>query len=303
MRIARTKAAEIARGVIERTFNVRVFRNNVRMFVTPGHFYSPIANPAECDRHIAKIDAAGVSDDLPGISLTRTDMIETWHALLPFLKSNPFTATRVAKYRYAFDNPFYSWGDGSVLHAMLRRYRPKRIIEIGCGWSSACMLDTIEHYLDGNCSITFIDPYPATLRYLMGTSTAQILEKSVQDVAVEIFSALAAGDVLFIDSSHVLRTGSDVCFELFEILPRLSAGVLVHFHDMFWPFEYPRAWAVHENRSWNELYAVRAFLTDNTRWRILFFNDYLAKLERSLVETTFPDFLRNSGGSLWIQRQ
>ena len=85
------------------------------------------------------------------------------------------------------------------------------------------MLDTIEHYLDGNCSITFIDPYPATLRYLMGTSTAQILEKSVQDVAVEIFSALAAGDVLFIDSSHVLRTGSDVCFELFEILPTAQA--------------------------------------------------------------------------------
>ena len=207
MRIARTKAVRIARGLIERTFNIRVSRNDVRMFVTPGHFYSPIANPAECDRHIAKIDAAGVPDDLPGIGLTRTEMIETWHALLPFLTSNPFTATKVARYRYAFDNPFYSWGDGSVLHAMLRRYRPRRIIEIGCGWSSACLLDTIEHYPDGNCSITFIDPYPATLRYLMGTSTAQILEKSVQEVAVEIFSTLAAGDVLFIDSSHVLRTG------------------------------------------------------------------------------------------------
>jgi hypothetical protein len=67
-------------------------------------------------------------------------------------------------------------------------------------------------------------------------------------------------NVLFIDSTHVLRTGSDVCFELFEILPRLSPGVLVHIHDMFWPFEYPRSWVVEENRSWNELYAVRAFL-------------------------------------------
>jgi len=94
-----------------------------------------------------------------------------------------------------------------------------------------------------------------------------------------------------------------VCFELFEILPRLSSGVLVHFHDMFWPFEYPRTWVVDENRSWNELYGVRALLTDNDAWRVLLFNDYLARLERPMIESTYPQFLRNSGGALWLMRR
>jgi hypothetical protein len=119
---------------------------------------------------------------------------------------------------------------------------------------------------------------------------------------LELFEQLQPGDFLFIDSTHILRTGSDVCFELFEILPRLASGVIVHFHDVFWPFEYPAEWIVDENRSWNELYALRAFLTDNGKWKILFFNNYFAKLERSLVEKTFPTFLRNPGGALWLQR-
>jgi len=119
---------------------------------------------------------------------------------------------------------------------------------------------------------------------------------------VTIYDELEAGDILFIDSTHVLRTGSDVVFELFEILPRLAKGVIVHFHDMFWPFEYPRSWAVEENRSWNELYAVRAFLINNDAWRVLFFNDYMRLFERDLIQRTYPNFLKNSGGALWLEK-
>ncbi len=120
----------------------------------------------------------------------------------------------------------------------------------------------------------------------------------VQHVPLSVFAALEAGDILFVDSTHVVRTGSDVCFELFEVLPCLARGVLVHIHDMFWPFEYSRQWAVEENRSWNELYAVRAFLSYNDAWRIVLFNDYLAKLERGMIEATYPQFLRSTGGAL-----
>ena len=134
-------------------------------------------------------------------------------------------------------------------------------------------------------------------------SRVRVFEKPVQQVPLSIFDALQAGDILFINSTHVLRTGGDVCFELFEILPRLSRGVLVHFHDMFWPFEYPRSWSVDENRSWNELYAVRAFLSYNDAWGIVLFNDYLAKLERPMIEATYPQFLHNSGGALWLLRR
>jgi hypothetical protein len=192
-----------------------------------------------------------------------------------------------------------------MLHAILLHYGPKRVIEIGSGWSSACIFDTVENYLEDSCKLTFIEPDLSILRDTLGDAAGhvEIIEKRVQNVPLEIFNTLEAGDILLIDSTHILRTGSDVCFELFEILPRLACGVLVHIHDMFWPFEYPRSWAVDDNRSWNELYAVRAFLTNNDAWRIVMFNDYLAKLEREMIEATYPAFLRNSGGALWLQRQ
>jgi Methyltransferase domain len=224
--------------------------------------------------------------------------------LLPFLASVPFSGPKGPHFRYYFDNPAYSWGDGSILHAMLRCHRPKRLIEIGSGWSSACTLDTVDHYLDGACHLTFIEPYPQLLRNILGEAMdrVRILEIPVQHVPPAVFEALDAGDILFVDSTHIVRTGSDVCFELFEILPRLAPGVLVHIHDMFWPFEYSRQWIVEQNRSWNELYAVRAFLSYNDTWRIILFNDYLAKLERGMIEATYPQFMRDTGGALWLQR-
>lgn len=187
---------------------------------------------------------------------------------------------------------------------MIRLYRPARFIEIGSGWSSACTVDTVLHYLTG-CDLTLIEPHAELLRNLLSdrAENIRVIESKVQDVPVEIFKNLQAGDILFIDSTHVLRTGSDVSFELFEILPNLAPGVLVHFHDMFWPFEYPREWVLDENRSWNELYAVRAVLTNNDQWSVLFFNNYFARFERPRIEETFPTFLRNSGGALWIVRE
>jgi hypothetical protein len=277
-------------------------QTTLKLFAPPGHFYSPIVNPLEADHHLAALEGAPTPDSIPGVMIDRAEMVQTWHRLLPFLTTVPFHESKKPPFRYAFDNPTYSWGDGSILHAMIRCHRPKRIIEIGSGWSSACTVDTVEQYLHNDCELTFIEPYPTLLLDLIGeaASRVRIFKNPVQQVPLSIFDALRAGDILFIDSTHVMRTGSDVCFELFEILPRLSCGVLVHFHDMFWPLEYPRSWAVDENRSWNELYGVRALLTHNDRWRIALFNDYLARLERSMIEATYPQFLRNSGGALWL---
>jgi hypothetical protein len=292
--------------MIEEFINCEEFKgqNAVKLFVPPGHFYSPVVNPIEADQHIARMVARGVPSVLPGIRLDRDEMVKTWHLLLPFMTSNPFPERKGSKYRYAFDNPNYSWGDASILHAMIRHHRPQRIIEIGSGWSSACAVDTVEYYLGRTCSLTFVEPHPELVRELLGnySGQARFIETPVQDVPLDLFKELEAGDILFIDSTHVLRTGSDVCFELFEILPCLRAGVLVQIHDMFWPFEYPRAWAVDQNRSWNEIYAVRAFLTDNAHWRIVLFNDYLARFERSMLESTYSQFLRNTGGALWLER-
>lgn len=275
----------------------------VKLFVPPGHYYSPIVDPVEADDYLRTKENFPIPESLPAIAIDRKQMIRTWQQLLPLMRDAPFGDSKTPGLRYYFDNPAYAWGDGSVLHAMLRLHRPKRLIEIGSGWSSACTIDTVERYLDGNCELTFIDPNPQLVRKLIGGArSARILELPVQRVPLEKFDELESGDILFVDSTHVLRTGSDVCFELFEVLPRLASGVLLHIHDMFWPFEYPRQWVVDENRSWNELYAVRAFLSYNSSWRILFFNDYVAKLERSMIESAYPSFTRNTGGALWLQR-
>ncbi|SCX59346.1 class I SAM-dependent methyltransferase [Variovorax sp. EL159] len=279
--------------------------SNAPLFVPPGHHYSPIVNTAHARAHFARLAATAVPCKLPGIATDVAAMRRLWSELLPYFQAMPFTHERRPGMRFAFDNPSFSWADASVLHAMLRLLRPRTYIEIGCGWSSACALDTIELNLDAQCEVILIDPFPELAHELLGASQAPltVLGCPVQEVPLELFALLEAGDILFIDSTHVLRTGSDVCFELFELLPRLAPGVVVHVHDVFWPFEYPEAWAVDENRSWNELYALRALLTNNHEWEILFFNDYFARHERALVQATYPAFLRNTGGSLWLRRR
>lgn len=277
----------------------------VPLHVPPGHYYSPVTNPREAERAIAAIEAEPWPETLPGIGIDRGAMITTWNALLPYFSRNAFPVSPTQGFRYAYDNPSYSWGDGSVLQAMIRIFSPRRIIEVGNGWSSACMLDCVELYLEKECEFTFIDPHQGSLQELIGPTKASVrfLECGVQEVPKEIFDDLEKDDILFIDSTHVLKTGSDVGFELFHILPRLKSGVLVHIHDMFWPFEYPRLWAVDENRAWNELYAVRAFLMFNEQWEIVMFNDYLAKIEPQMIESTWSPFLINSGGALWLRRK
>lgn len=277
----------------------------VKLFVPPGHFYSPIVDPKEAEPHIAALEAAPVPKQVAGVRIDHAAMVKLWRELVPFMTNMPFPETKTDGIRYTFDNTAYGWGDASVLHAMLRRFPPRRVIEIGSGWSSACMIDTVERYLDDGVTLTFIEPYQDLLRSLVGETRIKLnfLETPVQKVPLAVFDELQAGDLLFIDSTHILRTGSDVCFELFEVLPRLAAGVIVHIHDMFWPFEYPRVWAIDDNRSWNELYAVRAFLTHTDAWEVLMFNDYFGKLEGPLIEATYPRFLRNPGGGLWLRRR
>lgn len=275
-----------------------------KLFVPPGHFYSPVVNREEAERHLDKLQQVPSPLRLAGIDPDLRAMTSLWAHLLPYLTSNPFGDQPLPGWRYGFDNPAYAWADGSILHAMLRHYRPRRYLEVGCGWSSACAIDTIEHFLDASCDVTLIEPYFDLAASLIGQPRVPLTvhRARVQDVPLETFDALQANDILFIDSTHVLRTGNDLCFELFEVLPRLAPGVIVHFHDVFWPFEYGREWVIDENRSWNELYALRAYLMNNSDWRILFFNDYFYRHENALIATQYPTFMRNSGGALWLQR-
>ena len=266
----------------------------------PGHFYSPTpawdAVARDAERIFRRTRA------LPGIDLREDAQVALFHELAKFYSELPY-GTR-DDVRYTFDNANFGHGDAVVLYAMLRHLRPRRVVEIGSGYSSAVILDTNELFLDGAAECTFVDPAPELLQSLLHPGDrAHILGRRVQDVPLETFTALEANDVLFVDSSHVLKTGSDVNYILFEILPRLRSGVVVHFHDVFHPFEYPRSWVCDLGLAWNEVHAVHAFLLYNSAFEIAFFNDYLGYAHEELFRAAMPVFLTNPGGSLWIVRR
>lgn len=281
----------------------RISSRTDQLFVAPGHFYSPIVDVEQVRARYLKTQA-----DVPPPEAIRVDdqaMRALWEELLPFLQDIPFSDEPDPPCRYFFRNPAFGYGDGSILHAMLRLYRPKRLVEVGSGYSSACSIETIDRYLDSQVDVSFVEPYPALLLELLGqdrASSCTIHVTGVQDCDASVFTQLEAGDFLFIDSTHVLKTGSDVCHEIFNVLPLLKAGVFVHFHDIFWPFEYGAEWVIKQNRSWNEIYGLRAFLMYNETFEIVFFNDWFARHGRDLIEAGYPNMLKNTGGSIWLRK-
>jgi SAM-dependent methyltransferase len=265
----------------------------------PGHFYSPIPDWDEIGRNAERIFASDA--ELPGIDLRTDAQLALLEELAEFDDELPWG--RLEGVRYTTANSNFGPGDAAVLHAMLRRFAPRRVVEVGSGYSSCAIVDTNELFFDGEIECTFIDPEPALLRSLLREGDpATILGQRVQDVPLETFTGLEAGDVLFVDSSHVLKTGSDLNHLLFEVLPRLQRGVLVHFHDVFYPFEYPREWVTDLGLAWNEVYALRAFLQFNARFEIVFFSHYLAKTRPGLFLDRLPAIRENAGGSLWLRR-
>ena len=268
----------------------------------PGHFGSPIPALREVRARDAEIFA--VPATLGGIDLRPAEQLELVAELAEFYPDQPFSDRPQAGLRYCFDNDLFGAGDALVLHTMLRRFRPRRLVEIGSGFSSAVVLDTAERFLGGQLSCTFVDPYPHRLRELLRGDDAarhRIVAEPVQQVDLTLFDDLDAGDIVFVDSTHVSKIGSDVNRIVFEVLPRLRPGVLVHVHDVFYPFEYPRDW-VYKGRAWNEAYLVRAFLMHNAAFEILLYNSYLAQFHAEVVSRAMPLWALNPGGSLWLRR-
>jgi predicted O-methyltransferase YrrM len=191
-----------------------------------------------------------------------------------------------------------------MLYSIIRHCKPKRIIEIGSGFSSAVMLDTNELFFDNQIELTFIDPYPKRLHSLMtliDKSKIKVINSDVQLISLDVFKKLQSGDILFVDSTHVTKTGSDVNYILFEILPILNSGVIIHFHDVFYPFEYPKEW-VFKGFNWNEDYILKAFLMYNNDFEIKLFSDYLHNHHKDIF-VDMPLTYKNHGGSLWIEKK
>jgi predicted O-methyltransferase YrrM len=273
--------------------------SDVREFVPAGHFYSAV--PGYADREEA------IRDEKPKI-LWQVDLRPKFQArllkrLARYMEDCPFTPGPKPGLRYHYENPAYSYTDGYMLYAMLRLLRPQRVVEIGSGYSSALMLDVRERFVK-ELELLYIEPYTDLLKSLFKDGDArqvQICAQRVQDVDLSVFRNLRANDILFIDSTHVAKLGSDVNHLFFEVLPQLAKGVVIHIHDIFYPFEYPKPW-IEEGRAWNEMYLLRAFLMHNRDYRVLLFNPFVHECCEEYMRTHLPMLQKNRGGSFWMQK-
>ncbi|WP_211234381.1 class I SAM-dependent methyltransferase [Algoriphagus terrigena] len=256
------------------------------------------------EKRVASIWESQAVDGINGIDLKKEEQLALVRNFYKYYEEIPFGDHRKDGLRYYFVNDFYLYTDAIILYSMMRHYKPKHIVEVGSGFSSAVMLDTNELFFDNQIKLTFIEPYTERLNTLLiesDKSATTIIQQGVQSVSLEVFDQLEAGDILFIDSTHVVKTGSDVNYIVFEILPRLRSGVLVHFHDIFYPFEYPKEWVL-EGRNWNEAYFLKAFLMYNEGFEIKVFSDYLHRHHGEVFDG-MPLCFKNSGGNIWLERK
>lgn len=269
----------------------------------PGHYYSPINDTRNIDFSAIQ-NGTSRKEPVEGIDINLRGQSMTWRAMCSEL------TTRIRQpiaNRYSLPNGTYGEGDSLIQKGMILSHGSRQIIEVGSGFSSASMLDCSEEYGLG-IEFTFIEPYPQTLLALVSEKEREnLIQEKVQLVDLSVFQKLNENDILFIDSSHVLKSQSDVHFELFDILPSLKSGVLIHFHDVFWPFEYPVEWIKSRGYSWNELYALRAFLSYNYQFEIVFWNDAFNSLCVEEIDKS-PDFIKdefrkNPGGGLWLRKR
>jgi Methyltransferase domain len=267
-----------------------------------GHFYSPIPSLKEIQRNRESIFA--IPRSIPGIDLCEDEQLKLVEIFASgYYPDQPFREQRVDGSYYFFDNGAFCHADAIMLHCMLRHFRPRRIVEVGSGFSSCVMLDTNRLFLNNSVGCTFIDPYPQVLQSLAREhQDLTIIGRRIQDVPLNLFAELQEGDVLFIDSSHVSKVGSDVNHIFFKILPALRPGVRVHFHDIFYPFEYPEEWVMN-GRSWTEAYVLRAFLEYNSAFTVELFPNFLMQFHQEWFAARMPVCLKNTGGSIWLRKK
>jgi Methyltransferase domain len=268
-----------------------------------GHHYSPVPDTRELGREPARSRVwPATPREMPGVEWREREqllllerLLREYPLALPHESSGDPT-------EYHGRNDFFSLSDAWVLQAMLRHVRPARVIEVGCGWSSLLTAHVNRELLDGAVEFTCIDPDPPD--FLSGVDgLTRLIEAPVQEMPLERFEALRAGDVLFVDSSHVVKTGGDVKYLYHEVIPRLAPGVVVHVHDVFLPRDYPERWVL-GGRGWNEQYLVQSFLAFNDAFEVMLAVAWICAERPELLAPALGglDPREHDGGSLWLRR-
>ncbi len=265
------------------------------------HYYQPLINPS---KHLTvPLDK---KRNLPGIDWnirSQLDLLGRF-TFQQELSKIPREKSQAGKFEYYYNNHSFCPGDAEFLYNIIRYFKPGKFIEIGCGFST--MVATLAHKKNAtetgapSCEHICIEPYEMPWLEQLNVS---VIRKKVEDTDPAMFAALGSNDILFIDSSHIIRPQGDVLFEFLEILPMLKPGVIVHVHDVFTPRDYPREWIVNKHIMWNEQYLLEAFLCNNKEFSIigalnLLKHEHAAEFSMACPESgKIPD---DEPGSFWF---
>lgn len=263
--------------------------------ITPLHFYSPIPDTRELEKKDFQTSGC------PGIDLRPESQLKLLKEAFPKFSQeyNAFPINPTDSKVFYLDNDAFTGIDPYIYYCMIRHFKPQTVVEVGSGHSTILGAQTSR--LNDSTRYVCIDPWPRDF-ISQGVPGIEFIRRKVEDLDLDIFCQLKQNDILFIDSSHVVRTAGDVCYIILEVLPQLAQGVVIHFHDIFLPFDYPKEWIVGQQRFWTEQYLLQAYLAENCHVEILFANHFISQNYTEEVRQAFPNALWIGGGSFWIRK-
>lgn len=269
------------------------------LHITPVHFYSPIPDVSRLGPELFARDS-----ELPGLDMDEAGQLqlldEVFARYTEDFRGFPLKS-RGNDLEFSFDNGQMAGSDPFVLYALARHLRPRRIVEVGSGFSTLVTARAVRE--NGTGRILCVEPYPRPFLERAVEGVGEVHRQPVQDTPLALFEELDAGDILFIDSTHTVRIGGDVNRLFLEILPRLKPGVWVHVHDIFLPRDYPRQWIEEMRFFWAEQYLLQAFLCFNRAFRVRFAAGYMGRRHLARMQAVFPGYqLGMGGGSFWMER-
>ncbi|NOZ22359.1 MAG: class I SAM-dependent methyltransferase [Planctomycetes bacterium] len=273
----------------------------VGVFPIRDHYYEPLFR-TDCLRKPLDEDR-----DLPGVDMNIEAQLKLLGRFDFADELAAFPVEKTSKLGFHYHNNAFESGDAEYLYSIIRLLKPRRIVEIGAGASTLMARNAITKNKDEDpdyrCEHLCIEPYERDWLEKIGV---ELIRKPVEEVDRAAFVQLHENDILFIDSSHVIRPQGDVLVECLEILPSLGKGVLVHVHDIFTPRDYPKEWLADEVRFWNEQYLLEAFLSFSHRFEIIGALNYLTHHHADELAAKFPIFAAErawrEAASFWIRK-
>ena len=270
----------------------------VGVFPIRNHYFEPLFDSRVLKRPLDR------DRDLPGIDWNVDGQLNLLKSFCFNEELKDVPRTKVDELTYYINNGSFGSGDAEFLYNLIRLKKPTRVFEIGSGYSTLMAMKAIkknqEEIPSYKCKHLCVEPYE--MPWLEKTGVTLVRQR-VEDVGKAIFSELASGDILFIDSSHVIRPQGDVLFEYLELLPSLNNGIIVHLHDIFSPRDYLKEYVIDKVRFWNEQYVLEAFLTCNRDWRVLGALNYLHHNYYERLQEKCPFLTRDrEPGSFYIEK-